>query len=240
MEQILDICGTRIPYSEIKEFRIVHREYIYRPSYREQTGMLRKNGRTKYEFCQMIPFAAVLVADDKHYKLASRQAYAKSIKDSIIKDVAVMTLSRLKSRVERRQYHCQNISGRFFTVFLDDIPALLIRNDGKVSDVYKNDSLFPLLGEPIAPAVMTVPTLKIVTKNEDFLFYGNGIQLQDVQAAYTEIGARMDSIAELKETRENKSILSSVKHFFLPGGTKKEAKYADEVVYQKDDPSDQQ
>lgn len=240
MEQILDICGTRIPYSEIREFRLVYREYIYRPSYREQAGVMKKHANTKYVFYQMLPFAAVLIADDKHYKLASRQAYAKTVKESIIKDVAVMTLSRIKSRVERRQYHCQNIAGRFFTVFLDDVPALLIRNDGKMSDVYKNDSLYPLLGEPIAPAVMNVPTLKITTKNEEYLFYGNGIQLQDVQAAYAEIGARMDSIAALKETRENRSILSSVKRLFLPGSVTNETKNAEEIVYQKNDSSDRQ
>lgn len=236
MEQNLDICGTRIPYKEIQDFRIVYREYIYRPSYREQTGALKKLVNAKYAFYQMIPFAAVLVADDKHYKLAAREAYAKTVGESIIKDVAVMTLSRLKSKVERRKYHCQSISGRFFTVFLDDVPALLMRNDGKMSDVYKNDKLYPLLGEPIAPVVMTVPTLKITTKKEEYLFYGNGIQLQNVQAAYSELGARMDSIAALKEPQTNKSILASVRHIFLPKGSKTEEK----AVAQTDDPSDAQ
>ena len=222
MEQYIDICGTRIPYKEIKDFRVVYREYIYRPSYREQKSTVRKMLGSKYVFAEMMPFASVLVADDKDYKLATKESYAKSVKDSIVKDVASIALSRISSRAGRKKYHCKNIAGRCFTVYLDDIPALLIRNDGKLSDVYKNDSLYPLLGEPIAPAVMTVQALQIKTKNEDYLFYGNGIQLLDVQAAFSELGTRMDSIAALPAPKESKSVISAVKQKLLSSKTKNE------------------
>ncbi|MBR2645623.1 MAG: hypothetical protein IKD54_10110 [Clostridia bacterium] len=222
MEQVFDICGTRIPYKEIKDFRVVYREYIYRPLYREQLGTLKKIRGSKYVFSEMVPFASVLVADDKHYKLATKEAYAKTVGESIIKDMASLALSRIQSKAGRKKYHCQHISGRYFTVYLDDIPATLIRSDGKMSDVYENDSLYPLLGEPIAPAVLTVPTLKITTKNEEYLFYGNGIQLSDVNSAYVALGSKVDSMAALKESKDSKSFIDSVKQKIMLLGTKKE------------------
>ena len=91
-----------------------------------------------------------------------------------------------------------------------------------MSDVYKNDSLYPLLGEPIAPAVLTVPTLKITTKNEEYLFYGNGIQLSDVNSAYVALGSKVDSMAALKESKDSKSFIDSVKQKIMLLGTKKE------------------
>ena len=37
MMEYFDIFGTPIPLGEIKDFRIVQREYIYRPVYEEYT-----------------------------------------------------------------------------------------------------------------------------------------------------------------------------------------------------------
>ena len=43
-----------------------------------------------------------------------------------------------------RKYVCVNQAGRKFTTYLEDIPALLMRQDGKASDIHKNDELYPL------------------------------------------------------------------------------------------------
>ncbi len=187
LQDELDICGTHIPYSAITDYQVVQREYIYRPAYRERLthGLsLGKFVAGKYEFAEMIPYASVLVESDREYKLATKDAKANSLSESIVKDIAHGLLSKASSKVTRKRYHCKNIAGRCFTTFLDDIPAVLIRGDGKISDVYKNDELYPLLGEPIAPVVMTIPALRIATKKEEYLFYGNRIQIEDMNAAY--------------------------------------------------------
>lgn len=41
MKEYFDIFGTEIKLSEIKEFRIVQKEYIYRPTYVEEEKSLK-------------------------------------------------------------------------------------------------------------------------------------------------------------------------------------------------------
>ena len=200
----LDICGTHFPLASIKDYQIVQREYIYRPAYRERMKRgfsLRKFVQGEFEFAEMIPYAAVLVSSDKDYKLATKSAEVKSLGEAAAKDIAVGILSKLNAKVNKKRYHCRNIAGRCFTVYLEDIPAVLIRGDGKMSDVYKNDELYPLLGEPIAPIVMTVPALSIKTKKEDYLFFGNRIQLEDVSMMYQYLRQRLETM-KLEQGKE--------------------------------------
>ena len=76
-----------------------------------------------------------------------------------------------------------------------------------MSDVYKNDELYPLLGEPIAPIVMTIPALRITTKKEEYLFYGNRIQIEDMNAAYGYLRQQMNLLKlEHAEEKSNKQL----------------------------------
>lgn len=88
----------------------------------------------------------------------------------------------LNSYFRSKKYWCQNQTGRIFQTYIEDIPALLVRNDGKFSDVHKNDELYPQLGEPIAPAINTMHAL-VIKADEDYIFYGNGIQVDNIQEA---------------------------------------------------------
>ena len=199
----LDICGTHIPFSSIIDYQVVQREYIYRPAYRERLDSgfsLKRFSKEKYEFAEMLPYASVLVSSDREYKLATKDVEARTLKESIVKDIANGLLSRAGSKMTRKRYHCKNIAGRCFTVYLDDIPAVLVRGDGKISDVYKNDELYPLLGEPIAPVVMTVPALRIETKKEEYLFFGNRIQIEDMNNAYGALRQQMEAF-KLEQSR---------------------------------------
>lgn len=209
LQDELDICGTHIPYSVITDYQVVQREYIYRPAYRERMNRgisLKKFVAGKYEFAEMIPYASVLVETDREYKLATKNVEAKTLKDSIIKDMAHGLLSKAGSRVTRKRYHCKNITGRCFTTFLDDIPAVLIRGDGKMSDVYKNDELYPMLGEPIAPVVMIVPALRIATKKEEYFFFGNRIQIENIEEVYGYLRQRMDMLKLEKSSKGQRTI----------------------------------
>ena len=201
MQDEFDICGTHIPYAEIIDYQIVQREYIYRPAYRERINRginFKKNTTFPYEFAQMIPYASVLVETDREYKLATKDVKTHSVGEAIVKDIAHGLLSRAGSKLNRKRYHCKNIAGRCFTTYLDDIPAALIREDGKISDVYQDDDLHYLLGEPIAPGVLTVPALRIQTKKEEYLFFGNQIQLAEVNSAYGYLREKMEMIKHEK------------------------------------------
>ena len=67
---------------------------------------------------------------------------------------------------------------------LRDIPAKVMFLSGKVSDVYKNDPYYEFLGEPIAPTIVTVPTLVVSVDKTTYAFFGSGIDLPDAEAAY--------------------------------------------------------
>lgn len=225
-----EIYGTQIPLSSIKNFRLVQKEYIYRPSYREVTQtFLGFATKSKYEFAEMIPYAAIL--DDDEYTLATKKARAITVKDSVIKDVAVGLISQAATRfnikeLKYKKYKCVNIAGRVFECFLEEVPAVIVRGDGKISEVHKHDELYSLLGESIAPAIYFVPAIQI-SADEDYTFYGNNIQFQDVVPEYNRLKiemeqyrnselSRMQAEIEYKQQKSLGSKLSGVAKKFLP------------------------
>lgn len=67
MEQYFEIYGTLIKLSSIKDFRIVQREYIYRPTYvSAEKNLLNALSKKKYSFFGMQPYAAIV--DEKGHK----------------------------------------------------------------------------------------------------------------------------------------------------------------------------
>lgn len=229
MSDYFDIFGTLIKFEDIKKFRIVQREYIYRPAYAEsEKSILNTLSGRKFVFCGMQPYAAII--DEKGNKSSLSSYKAKDFKESVGKDVfedvrsAIGDKFNVKS-IKSKKYTCVNQTGRIFTTYLEDIPAQLGRRDGKFSDVRKNDELYPLLGEPIAPAINIVPALTIIA-DEDYTFYGNGIQLQDVSQEYERL--KYEYGAYLEARKDSKSQLSLSDKFAkikLPG--KKQAAIED-------------
>lgn len=211
MTDYFDIFGTPIKYSEIKSFRIIQREYIYRPTYMEGEKTFLSRNR-KYNFFGMQPYAAIVDENEKHS--AMKEYKAKDFKESLGKDLIEGVITTIGDKfhikaINSKKYVCVNQAGRRFTTYLEDIPALLMRLDGKASDIHKNDELFPLLGEPIAPAINIVYALQIIA-NDKFVFFGNDIQLHDVNAEYErlkfELNAYNQEIESIK--KENKRKLS--------------------------------
>lgn len=211
MTDYFDIFGTPIKYSEIKSFRIIQREYIYRPTYMEGEKTFLSRNR-KYSFFGMQPYAAIVDENEKHS--AMKEYKAKDFKESLGKDLIEGVITTIGDKfhikaINSKKYVCVNQAGRRFTTYLEDIPALLMRLDGKASDIHKNDELFPLLGEPIAPAINIVYALQIIA-NDKFVFFGNDIQLHDVNAEYErlkfELNAYNQEIESIK--KENKRKLS--------------------------------
>lgn len=219
MKEYFDIFGTEIKVSEIKEFRIVQKEYIYRPTYVEEEKSL-KNALTgkRIKFFGMQPYAAIDGGGKN--QLATSEYKAKDFKESVGKDLVEGVITSIGDKfniktIKSVKYQCVNQAGRRFTTYLEDVPALLMRVDGKASDIRKDDELYFKLGEPIAPAINIVPALVIRTKEQDFIFYGNGIQLQDIQADYVRLKTTMDEFRETKQS-EKKSLSSFIPKINLP------------------------
>jgi len=205
MTDYFDICGTPIKYSDIKDFRLVQREYIYRPTYMEGDKQFFTRNR-KYNFFGMQPFAAIYDENEKHSAL--KEYKTKDFKESIGKDFIEGVITTIGDKwhikaITSRKYVCVNQAGRKFTTYLEDVPALVMRQDGKVSDIDKNDELYPLLGEPIAPAINIVYALQITAK-ETYVFFGNDIHLHDVGIEYERLKAELN--AYNSERQSSKSL----------------------------------
>lgn len=211
MDEYFDIYGTPIPLSTIKDFRIIQREYIYRPAYiAAEKSILNTLSGKKYTFWGMQPYAAIL--DEKGYNSSTAEYKAKDFKESVGKDLAVGAVTAIADKfnikaLKYKKYVCVNQAGRIFTTYLEDIPALIKNAEGKASDVYKDDELYRLLGEPIAPAINMVHALLINTKEASYVFYGNGIQLEDVGKEYERLKFVMSEYqAKIKKDKTSKGI----------------------------------
>lgn len=219
MKEEFEIYGNHIPFSLIKDYRVVQREYIYRPFFREkQTSLMKLISSQKYEFVEMIPYAAVL--SENEYKAAVnennngsivRDNYNKNPAEIVadvcltpvnfVKDVTVSAFSTLFSNSpftnqQKNKYYCINISGRVFETYLDDIPVVLSKLDGRVFDIAKDDPSFTQLGDNVK-AFITEVTAFIIEADKKYLFFGDGIQLDDANKEYSRL---RNEIEEYKRT----------------------------------------
>lgn len=97
----INIGGVLIPYNDIRNYRLINREFLFCPMFRKASSFPFK----KYEFVQMIPFCAIL-SENEYNALSpsksrlSRQAIdnidtAKSLaidlitKDSMVQNIAL-------------------------------------------------------------------------------------------------------------------------------------------------------
>ena len=206
MEKSFEICHVQIPFDKILDYRIIDREYIYRPAYFVTTDIFR--GR-KYRFSHMVPYAAIY--DEAEYKSAVKAYRAITTGEAVAQDAANAILSTIGDKfnikaLKYSKYTCRNQAGRIFSTYLQDVPACIETSDGKRSEVYPNDELYKELGEPIAPSIEFIPALLILTKDELFTFYGNGIQID----AETEYQRLKQSINNYQEEKVNGATKKSI------------------------------
>ncbi|MCQ2535172.1 MAG: hypothetical protein MJ172_11505 [Clostridia bacterium] len=201
MSDFFEIFGTLIRYDDIKDFRIVQREYIYRPTYKEVEEKVFFQKRSKYVFAGMQPYAAII--DEKGGSTQLSKYKANSFKETAAVDVfhdirtTIGDKFNIKS-IRSKKYTCLSQTGRVFQTYMEDIPALLGRADGKFSDIMKNDELYHLLGEPIAPAINIIPALMIKAK-EDYIFFGAGIQVNDIESDFQRLKYELDAYSQQKK-----------------------------------------
>lgn len=196
MATFFDIYGTHIPISTIKDFRIIETEFIFRPVYHEvKKSMINALTGKKFEFVSMQPYAAII--GQQGQKSALGEYNPKTFKEALGKDISgavIYTIAdKLKIKALKHQkYQCLNLAGRAFTTYLDDIPVMLTWNDGRIAEVYKEDSLYASLDGSTTPGIQYISTL-IIKANETFFFYGNGVQIADVTYEYERLKQAVDT-----------------------------------------------
>lgn len=230
MSQLIDLCGTPIRLDQIKSFRLVKRDYLFYPAYEETQGFASSvfarfgaEHRKKFQFVQMVPFGAVL-GDKEQPKLdgyeikSFDEALISSLLDtagkaittagSFVADALMLDTSGMKS------FRIMTQGRRVIKLKLKDIPAKVSFLSGKVSDVYKNDKIYPYLGETISPTVVAVPTLVVTVGKSTYAFFGNGIDVEDAESAYRSL---LDAYNQhLSQAGEKKRIEFPKVHLTLP------------------------
>lgn len=208
MDTYFDIFGTPISFKDIKEFRIVQREYIYRPVYEEYTliekSFLKQQTTKKYRFVTMAPYAAIVDESDRRWIFSGKgNTMKENIGIELLNDIRETVGDKLKIKaIKGKRYLCMNQTGRTFQVYLDEIPVLVQMEDGRPVEIDKDNPLFMALGETVVSAVNIVPALLIRGK-ENYIFWGNGIQLNDIEYEYKRL---QFELTEFKQGVTHKAI----------------------------------
>lgn len=235
MGTYFDINGTHIPMDSIKDFRVIEVEFVFRPVYHEaKKSMMSAFSGKKFEFVAMQPYAAII--GQQGHKSALGEYKAKDFKEALGKDISgavIYTIAdKLKLKAFKQQkYQCLNLAGRAFTTYLDDIPTMLTWNDGRIAEVFKEDPLYASLGENTTPGIQYVSAL-LIKGNENFCFYGNGIQIADAAYEYGRLKQALDDYQNQKSRRgigfKEKLVLPQIPKLHL--STKTASKQEYEIV----------
>lgn len=200
MGQLIDLCGLPIQLDNIKSFQLVKRDFLFYPAYQEveeqSFSLFARFGaasKKKFVFQSMVPFGALLNDKEKPtgkaYEIKSfGEAATLRILAGVekaVSDVAGIAVDLLRIDTSgNKTYHVLTEGRRITDIKLRDIPAKVRFLSGKVSDVYKNDSIYQFLGEPISPVVVSVPTLVVTVDKSTHVFFGGGVDLEDAEATY--------------------------------------------------------
>ncbi|MBQ3010168.1 MAG: hypothetical protein IJD81_03130 [Oscillospiraceae bacterium] len=217
MSDYYDLYGTHILLSSIKDFRVIDVEFIFRPVFREckKTLLNALGSGKKFEFVSMQPYAAII--GQQGHKSALGEYKPKDFKEALGKDLSGAVIYTIADKLnlkafKQQKFQCVNLAGRAFTTYLDDIPTMLIWNDGRTAEVYKEDPLYALLGESTTPGIQYIPTL-VIKADETYCFYGNGIQVTDANLEYEQLKQELD-ILDLGNTNRKK--IGKSEKFTLP------------------------
>lgn len=196
MNTYFDIFGTPIPFNKIKDFRLVQREYIYRPVYEEysliEKSFLKQQTTKKYRYVTMAPYAAIVDESDRRWIFSGKGNNLKeNIGVELLNDVRETIGDKLKIKaIKGKRYLCMNQTGRTFQVYLDEIPVLVQMEDGRPVEIDKDNPLFMALGGTTTPVINIVPAL-MIRASENYVFWGNGIQIKDISSEYQRLQLEM-------------------------------------------------
>ena len=224
-DDLFEIYGNQIELSSIKNYRLRQVEFLLRPVYAERQvikkGILGRNSvETRIEFAQMEYYAAVI--DETKYKNAIEEQVPFNMAEAVVKTVVegvTGVVNAIFGSNQRKKivYHLMSAAERSFYRSYEDIPAVLVRYDGKRSEVFRNDELYSKLGEPIAPTIEKIPAMEIITNNGAYLFFGKGIQLKDIEGDYERLKRAFEIQKQRKlEQQKNGNIFNTLFGWMSP------------------------
>ncbi len=226
MGQLIDFGGLPVDLEKVTGFRLVKREWLFCPAYEEteqQTFSIfaRMGGanKKKFRYTSMVPFGMILGDKEKPcegtYEIKSfGEAVATNILSDLTKalgDAAALAADALRIDTSGIKSYRIMRTGRSITnIKVRDIPAKVKFLSGKISDVFKNDSIYEFLGEPIAPIIVPVPTLVMTMGNTTHVIFGNGIDMPDTEAVYHSLLDMYNAYQAEKEQKKPKGFLSDI------------------------------
>lgn len=226
MSTLIDLCGTPIQLDKIKDFKLIKREYLFCPAYQEteeqKFSIFARRGaenKKKFKFTRMVPYGVLLSDKEKPqnggYEIKSfGEAVTFNIIDKATKglsDIAGIAADYLRIDTSgNKEYRILTQGRRLVTIKLRDIPAKVQFLSGKVSDVYKNDQYYEFLGESIAPAVLPVPALVINIDKATHVFFGGGIDMEDIESTYHMLFEAYNKLQEEKKHLKQPAALPKI------------------------------
>ena len=220
MGRLVNLCGKAVQLEDVTGFAMDRKNYIFIPCFREVAELVTSrsffgkestSARLHYQFDKHIPYGVVLGEKETPWP---GEAYAyktageiisvdlfKSVKKNV-GDAAHLAARALKIDTSINQQRRILIDGKDLkTCRLDELPARLILSDGRKMDVYKNSEMYHLLGQDITPYEEPVPILEVyVGKNKKYIFFGNGIDVDNVEEPYQALLTAYNILHEEKES----------------------------------------
>ncbi len=203
---LFEIHGTHIAISSITDFRLKEIEFIMRPVYfeegRSKWARFMNSQKHKIVFEKMDYYAAII--GEENYKNAIGEARPQNVFEAAFQYAAIGIGDAISGLIgkpsgQKTKYRIMKPSGNVMEKTFAEIPAMLHREDGKQSEVFPNDELYPFLGEPIAPTIVSVPALFISIKDGKYVFFGNGIHVKDIEYEYERLKLAIKVVKEMKE-----------------------------------------
>lgn len=186
MAEYVDIGKRIIKTETIKTFSVVPVEYIYRPTYYEQEeyGLFGNIKGTRYVFAGMQPYAAIIGENNSKVSEYKSNKFVELVAQDIISGVGTTLGDVIKLKALRsKKYKCVRPSGAMYNLYLEDIPVLVTKSDGREMEIRKGDEIFGMLGDSFRTVVKNIEAL-YVEADKNYIFYGDGIQLQDVDGEF--------------------------------------------------------
>ncbi|MGN1399065.1 MAG: hypothetical protein ACI4WG_03595 [Erysipelotrichaceae bacterium] len=189
MAEYVDIGKRIIRTGSIKTFSVVPVEYIFRPTYYEEDeyGLFGTNKGKKYRFIKMEPYAAIIGENNSKVSEYKSENFIEVVAQDLIDGVTttIGDLVRIKA-ARSKKYRCVRPSGAMYNMYLEDIPALIIKSDGREMEIRRGDELFGNLGDTFRTVVKNIPAL-YVEADKNYIFYGEGIQISDVDEEFQKL-----------------------------------------------------
>ena len=204
MDKLVNLCGKAIKLEDVTGFAMDRKNYVFIPCFREISqletsktffGKEKNTVVKRYVFYQHIPYGVVLGEKESAwpgeayaYKTAGEIAALETLKKTfkVVGDTAHMAARALKIDTSINKKYRLLVDGRDYKECrFDELPARLIYQDGRKVDVYKDSELYFQLGKDITPYEEPVPVLEVqVGKNKKLMFFGNGIDVDNVEEPY--------------------------------------------------------